>query len=138
MELTLTGKIISVLPGRSGVSARTNNPWMVQPYVIETPGQYPRKCAFEVFGEDKIRQFNIQQGEELTVKIDIDAHEYQGRWFNSIRAYDVVRQQQATQQPAQQATVPAASAAPAGPQQPNLFASQPAADSSGNGDDLPF
>ena len=51
----------------------------------------PRKCCFRVFGEDKINQFNIQSGEELTVSFDIDAHEYNGRWFNNITAWAVNR-----------------------------------------------
>lgn len=87
--MELTGKIIAVLPANSGVSARTGNPWMSQEYVIEVPGQYPKKCVFRIFGEDRIKQFNIQQGEELTVRFDIDAHEYQGRYFNQIRAFNV-------------------------------------------------
>lgn len=45
--MELTGKIIAVLPANSGVSSRTGNPWMSQEYVIEVPGQYPRKCVFE-------------------------------------------------------------------------------------------
>ena len=89
--MELTGKIIAVLPANSGVSARTGNPWMSQEYVIEVPGQYPKKCVFRIFGEDRIKQFNIQQGEDLTVSFDIDAHEYNGRWFNEIRAYNVNR-----------------------------------------------
>ena len=91
--MELTGKIIAVLPANSGVSNRTGNPWMSQEFVIEVPGQYPRKCVFRVFGEDRIKQFNIQQGEDLTIQFDIDAHEYNGRWFNEIRAYNVVRGQ---------------------------------------------
>ena len=87
--MELTGKIIAVLPANSGVSNRTGNPWMSQEYVIEVPGQYPRKCVFRIFGEDRIKQFNIQQGEDITVQFDIDAHEYNGRWFNEIRAYNV-------------------------------------------------
>ena len=67
---------------------------MSQDYVIEVPGQYPRKCLFRIFGEDRIKQFNIQQGEDLTVQFDIDAHEFNGRWFNDIRAYNVIRGQQ--------------------------------------------
>ena len=46
--------------------------------------------VFDVFGDDKIQQFNIQPGQELTVSFDIDAREYQGRWFNSIRAWRVM------------------------------------------------
>ena len=88
--MDLTGKIIAVLPASSGVSQRTGNSWMSQDYVIEVPGQYPRKCLFRVFGEDRIKQFNIQMGQDYTVSFDIDAHEYQGRWFNDIRAYSVV------------------------------------------------
>ena len=73
-----------------GVS-KTGNAWKVQEYVIETHDQYPRRMCFDVFGEDKINQFNIQVGEELTVSFDIDAREWQGRWFNSIRAWKVER-----------------------------------------------
>ncbi len=89
--MDLTGKIIAVLPANSGVSSRTGNSWMSQDYVIEVPGQYPRKCVFRVFGEDRIKQFNIQMDENITVSFDIDAHEFNGRWFNDIRAYNVQR-----------------------------------------------
>ena len=47
--------------------------------------------CFDVFGADKIEQFNIQMGEELTVSFDIDARQWQDRWFNSIRAWKVER-----------------------------------------------
>lgn len=59
------------MPAKSGVSARTGNPWMTQEYVIEVPGQYPKKCAFSIFGEDRIKQFNLQPGEQnVTVQLD--------------------------------------------------------------------
>ena len=89
--MEITGKIIAVLPAQGGVSQRTGNPWKSQDYVIETHETYPKKCCFRVFGEDKISQFNIQMGEEMTVSFDIDCHEYQGRWFNDVRAWGVNR-----------------------------------------------
>ena len=89
--MELTGKIIAVLDGKSGTSSKTGNPWMMQGYVIEVPGQYPRHCAFTVFGEDRIKQLNIQNGEDLTIQFDIDAREYNGRWYNDFRAYNVIR-----------------------------------------------
>lgn len=85
------GKIINVLPVRSGISKSSGSEWKVQQYVIESHGEYPRKMCFDVFGSDKISQFNIQPGEELTVSFDIDAHEWQGKWFNSVRAWKVDR-----------------------------------------------
>ena len=59
--------------------------------MIENHDQYPRKMCFEVFGTDRIAQFNIKVGEELTVSFDIDARQWQDRWFNSIRAWKVER-----------------------------------------------
>lgn len=92
--MEISGTIIAILQQKSGVSARTGNGWMSQDYVIQTVEQYPKKCVFTVFGEDRIKQFNIQMNEQLTVQFDIDAHEYQGRWFNETRAYNVIRAQQ--------------------------------------------
>ena len=130
--MELTGRIIAVMAAQSGVSARTGNAWMSQEYVIEVPGQYPRRCMFRLFGEDRIKQFNIQQ--DLTIQFDIDAHEYNGRWFNEIRAYNVVRGQVA--QPVQPtpaaAPFPPAGAATA----PFPPAQEPAAENAA--DDLPF
>src|SRR5574344_1531843 len=88
------GKIIAILQPREGVSKSSNTPLKVQSYVIENHdqnSQYPRKMCFDVFGDDKIQQFNIQMGEELHVSFDIDARQWQDRWFNSIRAWKVER-----------------------------------------------
>lgn len=78
-----------ILPERGGVSQRSGSEWKVATYVLETMEQYPKKCAFEVFGTDRIANFNIQVGQMLTVSLDIDAHEYNGRWYNTIRAWKV-------------------------------------------------
>ena len=85
--MEIQGKIIAVLPERSGSSARGD--WKVGSYVLETMEAYPKKMMFEVFGEERMRRFSIQEGQEVQVFFDIDAHEYQGRWYNSFRAYDV-------------------------------------------------
>ena len=63
--MEFTGKIIAILQPKGGVSKATGNEWKAQEFVIESHDQYPRKMCFEVFGADKIDQFNIQMGEEL-------------------------------------------------------------------------
>ena len=134
--MEIQGKVIAVLPERSGVSARGE--WKSQTYVIETQEQYPKKMAFDVFGADRLAQFNIQSGEVINVSFDIDAHEYQSRWFNSIRAWNVTKV-------SQQAMASSANAAGvANPtNQQNLFppeqqSAQQQAQQRGNSDDLPF
>ncbi|MBR5893022.1 MAG: DUF3127 domain-containing protein [Bacteroidaceae bacterium] len=96
--MEITGKIIAVLPERGGIS-KTGNEWKMQEYVLETHEQYPKKMCFNVFGADKIAQFNIQAGEEMTVSFDINAREYQGRWYNDIRAWKVERGEAASAMP---------------------------------------
>ena len=145
--MEITGKIIAVLPERSGVSARTGAEWRCASYVLETLEQYPRKMNFEVFGVDRIQQFNIQVGETMVVSFDIDAHEYQGRWFNSIRAWKVDRNVNAAPAPVgmdaagippfDPAPQPSAAPQPAANPNADLLAGAPfAADNSTT--DLPF
>ena len=138
--MELTGKIIAVLPANSGVSARTGNPWMSQEYVIEVPGQYPKKCVFRIFGEDRIKQFNIQQGEDLTVSFDIDAHEYNGRWFNNLRAWKVERGVAPAADASASAPYATATPTTAAPSPVSDAFNAPAPPTSGEGakDDLPF
>lgn len=95
-----TGTIIAVMQPKSGTSQRTGNSWMSQEYVLEVPAQYPRRMVFGVFGEERIKQFNLQQGEQnVTIQFDIDAHEHNGRWYNEVKCYNVIRPQM--QQPVQ-------------------------------------
>jgi len=144
--MEIEGKIIVVQPKQSGVSARTGNPWESQEYVIETHEQYPRKCCFRIFGADRIASMNIQSGEELRVSFDIDAREYNGRWFNSLNAWKVERVDpmaaQAAAMGVQPAPVSGAFPSPA-PGTPASPAAQPAApfppiQEGDSADDLPF
>lgn len=96
------GRIIAILEAQHGTAKASGKEWKKQEYVIEeTSGQYPKKMCFTVFGEDKITDFNIQEGEELTVHINIDANQWQDRWFNSINAWKIIREQPQQQQPQQ-------------------------------------
>lgn len=129
--MELQGKVIAVLPARSGVSARGE--WKSQSFVIETHDSFPRKMVFDVFGEERLTRFNIQLGQEVNVSFDIDAHEYNGRWFNNIRAFDV-----RLVDPNTVSAAPAAQAASAAPQQPANAPFPPQPEQSNSDDDLPF
>ena len=86
--MEVVGKIIQVLPVQEGVG-RNGNPWKVQPYVLETLDQYPRKVHFEVFGEDRIKQNPCDIDQLVTVSFDIESREFNGRWYTSIRAWRI-------------------------------------------------
>ena len=107
--MEVVGKIIQVLPAQEGVG-RNGNPWKVQPYVLETLDQYPRKVHFEVFGEERIKQNPCEIDQLVTVSFDIESREFNGRWYTSIRAWRI--QQGDTTQVAAAAPVAAPVAAP--------------------------
>ena len=139
--MELQGKVIAALPERSGTSARGD--WKSQEFVIEyQEGQYPRKMVINVWGADRLQRFNIQIGQTVLVAFDIDAREWNGRWFTDIRAFDV-RQVDPNAapiaQPAPMQSVAApmadASAADANPAAPFPPQQEAAGESA---DDLPF
>ena len=99
--MEITGKIIAVLPPKQGVSQSTGNAWMCQDYVLETQEMHPKKVCFNVFGAEKIQEMNIQLGETLTVSLEINANEYQGKWYNQVKGWKVVRVPVQGQQQAQ-------------------------------------
>jgi hypothetical protein len=86
--MEVRGKVIAVQPVQTGEGR--NGVWKKQEYVIEHDhtSQYPRKMMFNLWG-DKIDQYNIQQGQSLKISFDIDCREYQGRWYNDIRAWKI-------------------------------------------------
>jgi len=143
--MEVVGKIIQVLPVQEGVG-RTGNPWKVQPYVLETLDQYPRKVHFEVFGEDRIKQNPCEIDQLVTVSFDIESREFNGRWYTSIRAWRIQQGDttQAGVQPsaapmAAPVAAPAPAAAPVAAPESAPVAPDPFDASAGDGtSDLPF
>lgn len=111
--MQITGKIIHVLPLASGISQSTGKPWKKQDFVLETIENYPKKAAFTLFG-DKVDRFPISVGQLVNVTFDVNAREFQNRWYNSLEPWKI--------EPAGTQTAAAAPAAnpanPAVPQTP--------------------
>lgn len=124
-ELTISGRIVSVLPLQQGTS-KAGKPWQKQEYILDTGGQYPKKVCFSLFG-DSITKFPLQVGQDVTVSIDIESREWNSRWYTEVRAWNVTYASQQPQTPAPQSPV----AQPAPPQP------QPAQQTQAT-DELPF
>lgn len=105
-ELTISGRIALILPLQQGTS-KAGNPWKKQGYILETGGQYTNKVCFSLFG-DKIDQFPLQVGQDVTVSIGIESREFNGRWYTEVNAWNVTysgQQPQLQVQPAPQPPV---------------------------------
>ena len=135
--MEIIGKAIAALPVKSGVSQRTGEQWQSREYVIETQDQYPKKMCFEVFGTDKLKEFNIRNNDLIKVHFDISAREYNGKWYNTIRAWKVDHvNQDGSMAGATANQVSASSPQAPAPQAPATQVAAPAAKESD--EDLPF
>lgn len=99
-ELTISGRIVSVLPLQQGES-KAGKPWQKQEYILDTGGQFPRKVCFSLFG-DYLTKFPLQVGQDVAVSIDIESREWNSKWYTEVRAWNVTY---ASQQPQLQAQV---------------------------------
>ena len=92
MNISFTGRIIAKGQIQIGTSQKGTQ-WSSCEYTIEELNQqYPARAVFQVFGSDKIQQFNIQLGEIITANIGLKAHQSkEGRWFNQLDCWKVER-----------------------------------------------
>ena len=128
--MEITGKIVQTLPKQTG-NAKNGSTWEKQEYIIEVPGQYPKKVCFNLWG-DKIAKFGIQDGQDLTISVDIESREYNGRWYTDVRAWNVTKQNGGSAIGGTN-SAPSFDAAPTGD-----FVSDTAANNPFKDDDLPF
>ena len=124
--MDINGTVIQILPeqrfnGKNGEVVKNQ-------FVIEHGGQYKKKAVFGVLGEDKWKQMNVVQGADVQVSFDIDAREWNGKWFGELMAWRV--QIVNGQQQNKQAAVPNA--------KPVEQATTQQQNGSGGSDDLPF
>ena len=92
MNVKFTGKIIAVGQVQMGTS-QNGTQWSSCEYTIEELNeQYPSRAVIQVYGSDKLQQFNIQLGEIITAHIGLKARQSkEGRWFNQLDCWKVER-----------------------------------------------
>ena len=89
--MQLQGVISEALPVRSGTGK--NGQWRSAQFVLEylpEGSKWAQHCAFEVWNE-RIDEFQLRKGDLVTLSLSIDAREWQGRWFNTVKAYGCVK-----------------------------------------------
>lgn len=144
MEIKVVGTIEKLMPISKGISA-SGREWVKQDIVMSMAnGQFVKHFTAAVMGQDRIDNFKLRVGDNIVAYLDVDAKEYNGRWYNSINIWKVERvgangnnnnasndsQQRSSQtQSNQQQSEPM----PPKQQQQEIIASP-----YNNGDDLPF
>lgn len=115
MLVTITGKVLTALEKREGVSKSSGTAWASQEYVVEEENGDIN--VFNVFGQDKIDQYGLKRGMKVSATCILKANEWNGRYFtqlsctkcfveqNNSQQVQQERQAQAQQQTQQQQVV---------------------------------
>ena len=87
--MEVTGKVRLLMEPKTGISQSSGNTWMSQEVVIDyywwSNQRDASQMVLKVFGEDRIKQYYLQPNDEVTIRYHVEAHEYNGRWFNDVR-----------------------------------------------------
>lgn len=138
--MEVTGKVRLLMEPKTGISQSSGNTWMSQEVVIDyhwwSNQQEPSQMLLKMFGEDRIKKWNLETNDEVNIRYHVEAHEYNGRWFNDVRVDGVTfvgaSVAKNTPPPSQQTTTTTEAA-----QQPANEPQQPQQQNEQN-DDLPF
>ena len=101
MTINVTGKIVEILQAKSGVS-RNGNEWTNQEFVLEEDDK--NRIVFNVFGAQKIAEYNLQVGSTAAVTLKVESTSWNGKYFTKLSCIGCVsntsnQQQQHAQQP---------------------------------------
>jgi hypothetical protein len=85
------GRIYKVMPITEGVN-RAGDKWQKQEFLFEyfehDTDRYTDKVALSIMNE-RIKECDLHEGEEVTIGFGHTVREYQGRYYNDIRCYKI-------------------------------------------------
>lgn len=90
MAMDISGIVVALLPPQSG-QGKSGNAWKKQEFIIETPGQYPKKVCLSLWGE-KVDENRVTIGEKITASINLESREYNNRWYTEARVWKISKQ----------------------------------------------
>ena len=134
--MEIIGKVVAVLELQSGTSKKGSE-WKKRDFVIETLDEkFPKKVCLTLFGERADACPAIDN--VVKVAFDIDAHEYNGKWFNSVNAWKVEPAQAQQHAAPQHAELAPRTSIPPQQSTPAPVANSNPAPSNSSSTDLPF
>lgn len=86
MALEISGKLIQKLEQQSGAGKNGKN-WVKQDFVIETPGQYPKKVCLTAWGDPTDTVESASIGDQMNISFNLESREYNGKWYTEARVW---------------------------------------------------
>lgn len=84
--MEIQGKVLELLAEATGEGR--NGVWRKQEFILETQDQFPKKVCIALWGE-RIDQYNLQVGDQITASVNIESREFNSRWYTDVKAWKI-------------------------------------------------
>lgn len=90
--MEVTGTITKVLPVQSGTS-KAGKEWKKLSFVLTTTEEYNNLYCFDVFGDEKVENFEKYNkvGDNVKVDFNVKTNEWKDKYFTSLDAWKVFK-----------------------------------------------
>lgn len=85
--MEIKGTIIQVMQIVTGQGKK--GPWAKQEFILQTKGEFPKKIAISLWGDDKINKYDLVPNLDVTAFIEIESRNHNDRWYTEVRAYKI-------------------------------------------------
>ena len=91
--MEVQGTITNILDKVTGQKKDGSGDWVKQSFTLETTEQYNNLYCFELFGEEKVENFNKYNkvGQEVKVDFNVQTNEWKGKYYTSLQAWKVFK-----------------------------------------------
>ena len=89
--MQITGKITKILEAQTGEKKDGSGSWIKQNFLVETEEKYNNLFCFEVFGDEKVQNFQKYNkvGQEVNVEFNVSTNEFKGNYYTSLSAWKI-------------------------------------------------
>ncbi len=83
------GVVFRKMPEVTGTSAK--GAWKKQDVVFELPSEFSRKICVTFFGDRADDAAELTEGDAVTVSVNVESREYNGKWYTDVKAWKIAR-----------------------------------------------
>lgn len=87
--MDITAIVNKVLPPTKGTSTRGE--WIRQDVIFEMPDDFNRKLCVSFWGDKAAEVAALTEGERVTVSVNLESREFNGRWYTDVKAWRMIR-----------------------------------------------
>lgn len=85
--MDINGKLVEILPLKSGISKKTEKEWQSQSIIIDNGDDFNNLICVEAFG-DKVNSLrNLKIGDQMTILVNLYSQKWGDNWYNKIIGY---------------------------------------------------